>query len=339
MGLHHYLPATYIGEFSEQKLGSRRKREIFVGNRNGLKIIKSSGENFCAEHNFYSIEKGDNPNLIDDIWSLYEKDLQSAIEKLIDRSLDAESWARTLVPFVTCLFLRGPEYNIRFQARIRNLASDKFNSKNNTNLSRQLEIQRLIGLFTVAEWRVCKIKGDSELITNDIGYCLFGDIQKNIGISIPLNRWYILQIVPRNGKNVAEYVNGKWMPLIIYHELQTNNHLGFNKSINDFAQNFIFGSNEEIIKTNLNNNTRLKLPNPVDIGFLDGGKARIHEFTWHRLISAISKNPNEEYKDFFELDSEILAKGWCPPLVFPSIGLSFPPSFKINNEILSINLL
>jgi hypothetical protein len=60
--------------------------------------------------------------MVDEIWSRYETDLAAAIDKSIDRSLEANEWARILVAFIVGLLVRHPEFNLRFNNRLPDLS-------------------------------------------------------------------------------------------------------------------------------------------------------------------------------------------------------------------------
>ena len=79
-----------------------------------------SASDVGCEKNLYTFfaagDRGD-PEQIEKLWSRYETDIPSALEKLIDGTLDAETWVRVLVPFVTGLLVRGPEWKKHFNRR------------------------------------------------------------------------------------------------------------------------------------------------------------------------------------------------------------------------------
>ena len=242
MPLHHYLPATYIARFSNDDNVRRRKRIIYGGNNNNGKIFKTTAEKVGAINNFYTlVEAKDEPDLIDNIWEKYESKLNEAIDGLINSRINAITWARVLVPFVTCMLIRSPDFNTRFERRILEIQLDLEKlSPDNINFGRILEIQRLLTPILAANWIVFNIQGNEELITNDIGYAPFRNLPTGeIGFSIPLDTKHILGIMPRKERIIAYAENNEWFPVIQYEDLLTDIK-DINKSISSIAQNFTF---------------------------------------------------------------------------------------------------
>ena len=54
----------------------------------------------------------------------------------------------------------------------------------------------------------------------------------------------------------------------------------------------------------------------------------VHEFTWHRLVSTLSKNPCDEGAWSFDLDFSAIAAGWYPPVIMPINLPEFPPALR-----------
>lgn len=172
MALDHYLPATYIGLFSSQDTLPRRNRLVYAGDRKQDKIIKAPAGKLARVKDFYGLrEEGVDPSLIDDVWAEYESNLAGALDNLINGTVDGLTWARTLVPFVACLLVRGPDFNVRFDRRINELGIET--SDEQTNMARIFELQRLLGPVAVADWIMSNVHGEGDLITNDLGFAPF----------------------------------------------------------------------------------------------------------------------------------------------------------------------
>ncbi len=339
MPLHHYLPAAYIGQFSTVSTGKSRNRKIFVGDKTAMSIFESTPKNICAEIDFYKLYNDSDFNQIDELWKGYESDLPGAIDALVNQTIDAYSWANILVPFVTCLMVRTPDFNDRFEKRIDSFGARNFNDNDNTNKSRILEIQRLIGQLTIAEWRVCSVLDTTEyLIGNDIGYCYFLDNVQSLGIAIPLNKSHILQIVPKLARNIAIFKYNNWFPEIKYLTLEKDNYNSFNASINFFARRHIFGHCKSIINDFLTKETVSAPLGYAPVGLMNSHEARIHEFTWHRVISILTKTPDNIDKHDFGIDYRAVKNSWLNHIIFPIDQLIFPDSIKIHENSLNINL-
>ena len=118
----HYLPASFIGRFSNEKKGSLRERTVWVLEKGTSRSVERKAEDIGYLFNFYLLNgtQAIPDSSIDDIWGAYEKKLNSALTALSDfrqKSIDANTWLRVLVPFVAGLFVRGPEFVDRFNER------------------------------------------------------------------------------------------------------------------------------------------------------------------------------------------------------------------------------
>lgn len=230
--LHHYLPATFLASFSSD-LSSfpRRNRPLSVGDKHEDRVFRTSASNVAAINNLYTlIATNKSPELIENLWAEYEANLDEAIKLLIAGSVNAKTWIRILVPFIACMLVRGPDFDQRFERRIRALGIDPEGdhvSKDNINGARLLELQRLLGPVAVAKWVIIHVRGQEPLITNDLGYAPFvNPVTREFGIAIPLDLMHALAVIPRNQGKVAVVKSGKWMPNIEYVENLPDNHEG-----------------------------------------------------------------------------------------------------------------
>ena len=135
MPLDHYLPATFLASFSSQILQSRRKSLLAVGDVLQKQDPRwDKAENLAAINNFYTIEH-DDPRIIDKIWLEFESEFDRAIDALITGHITAIDWARTLVPFVAAMLVRGPDFNTRHESRrfIKDYRQNHSLSADNTN--------------------------------------------------------------------------------------------------------------------------------------------------------------------------------------------------------------
>lgn len=343
MPLHHYLPATFLAEFSLDKVTfPRRNRQLIVGNKDEERVFRTSAVNVAAINNLYTlVESRGNPELIEKTWADFEGNLTEAIYLLIAGRLDARSWIRILVPFVASMLVRGPDFNRRFERRLRVIGLESHMdliSEDNTNGARLLELQRLLGPVAVAKWTVVHVIGQEPLITNDLGYAPYqNEVTGEIGISIPLNPTYTLAISPRTQREILRVQSGKWIPVIEYFHNMPNNHEGLNEALSSIAQRFIFGPDDTTIEKYLSSGSKANFPpEPEQLGFITDPLARAHEFTWHRLAAAIERDPDSEDPWEFDLDWELIAKGWAPPVYFPVNLIEFPPVLnRINDSIIA----
>lgn len=342
MARHHYLPASFLALFSTDTTTlPSRKRLLAAGDKENGNIIRTSASNLGCINNLYTlVYLEEDPYLIDQTWEEYEKLLPQAINKLKEGTVDSETWIRVLVPFVACMLVRGPDFDRRFHRRMRSLGfadSDFELNADHSNRARLFEIQRLLGPVAVARWIVLSIHGKEELITNDLGYAPFrNSLTEEAGLAIPLGKSRILLVIPLIERQLVRAEQDKWVPIIEYIDSPDNDHLGLNQAINRFAQRFIFGPDEESIKRYFDRSYKSHYSlEPQQLGFITGPEALAHEFTWHRLATAVRRHPEEEPWDF-QLNYEVIADGWCPPVMFPVNLIEFPPALeRVQNEIVA----
>ncbi len=336
MPLHHYLPAAYLGEFSKETSLPRRNRRLVVGDKKNNAIFRARAKNIAAINNLYTLVSVKNePELVDEIWSDYERNLNNAIDSLVNRTLNGSTWGRVLVPFVAAMLVRTPDFDERFSRRLAYLGvSTDILPEDNTNFARVMDLQRLLGPIAVAKWTVFQISGSGSLLSNDIGYAPFADEPtKEIGIGIPLNKTHLLGLIPKDERVVCTVLDDEWIPNIRYITLYEDNHLQFNQAIAANADRFIFGPDESTIADCLDPSIfNMDRPSPMALGFLSGKMALAHEFTWHRLVPALERNPKDSDPWDFKFDFEQLKKGWNPPTIFPENLIGFPSALRRESD-------
>ena len=340
MPLDHYLPATFLASFSLDIKKPRRKSFISAIDQLTGKEIFAPASKLARIKNLYGINTNSEQGqrLVDAVWIDYEAKLASAIDDLIYGSITSEKWLRTLVPFVACLFIRGPDFNIRFDQRIREISSIE-QPKGYTNSARIFELQRLLGPVLASDWIVAKAVGEGLLITNDLGYAPFiHGPTGQIGVSIPIGHKHILQLIPKRSRRILVLNSGVWIPKIKYASLISKNHIGLNESIAQIAQRYIFGPDlASLRKYFIPPYQPLSAPEPEYFGFISGPLAVVHEFTWHRLVSFLENFNAGEQNPSFDLDWPAIANGWAPPVYLPTNLPEFAPSLSWKANGISVS--
>jgi tetratricopeptide (TPR) repeat protein len=342
MPLHHYLPASFIARFSiDNKTKMSRDRKVVVGDKKTQRCFSSPASKIGCINNLYTlVDNSSSPELVDQTWKEYERKLPAAVDNLIRGNVDAETWARVLVPFVACMLVRGPDFKERFNRRFPPEFQQMMNdvvTPDNTNLARLIEIQRLLVCIVAAKWIVLTAHGKEKLITNDLGYAPFiNAVVGHRGLAIPLGQKSVLAIVPSMEENVILYEkDGQWVPKIEYLDIPPGNQGGLNEALAHNALRFVFGPDFKTVQKYHHGVPQLtSVPNPIELGFPEDLISPAYEFTWHRLVGIIKKKPFDETGWDFKLDMEEIGSGWCPPLYFPTNLVEFPPALqKVNNTI------
>jgi hypothetical protein len=212
----HYIPANFLGRFSPDVDGRLRERSVWVLEARQQHARLSPTEQVGCEDNLYELhsqqvlnQKG--PSIIDDAWGGYEQRLGPALDEISKegkregrlQTISAKTWLRVLVPFVASLFVRGREFSARYGNRMSRIyATESFRDpkqqSDDTNVSRIMELQRLLAPVMSARWMVMHTRSDHPVITNELGFTLFRppDGSSDLGIAIPLGPHTILGLIP-----------------------------------------------------------------------------------------------------------------------------------------------
>jgi len=314
----------------------RRNRVLFIGQKSNKSVFSSKASNVGAINNLYTLtDEGSKDSQIEDIWTRYETNLSYSINQMIRRNLSPKSWIRTLVPFVACMLVRGPDFNIRFVKRLHSSGfPDKFIEEQSTqdqiNRARLLDLQRMLGLVSVSKWIVIESNIDEPLITNDWGFTPYVNPMTNErGMAIALNTKYLLVVIPKIDGLVATMIDGVWRPLIEYEQPIPRNLKNLNFATMHAAREYIFGPEKEQLKNLLKYSLVSPLPHePSQLGFTSSKLAVAHEFTWHNLAVAIEDPKSTDIDLDFTQHLKLLAKGWVPPLIMPMNLVRFPSPLK-----------
>lgn len=318
----HYIPATYLAQFSSQIEMPRRKSLVWVGNKENGKIFNSPAETIGGENNFYKLTENIENYEVDGAWNGYEPLLNIAIDQLINQSITAFMWATVLVPFIAGLMVRGKDFNQRFEKRI-SLIYRRESSKDNTNMARMFEIQRILAPILCSRWRVFRTSGsDIPLITNETGYIPFENQEtEERGFAVPVSNNVLVVIIPKRKKYIAYLDNNIWRPIIHYGPLGMDNHLAFNKTINLYSLKYLIGCDDSVIRLFLTPEIH-PLPEIQQMGFIEPFQRMVHEFLWHRFVAGLARAEKGEDITNFPLDYKSLKSTKMNfPLYF---GMNFP---------------
>src|SRR5205807_1312050 len=102
-----------------------RERTVWVRRRGVSRTFRERAQNLGYGRDLYTLTGGVggrdlDPGMVDRAWGAYEANLPVAIPALADHAahpVAARLWIGGLVPFVAGLFVRGPEFNWRFEVR------------------------------------------------------------------------------------------------------------------------------------------------------------------------------------------------------------------------------
>jgi hypothetical protein len=150
----------------------------------------------------------------------------------------------------------------------------------------------------------------------------------------------VLQVTPRKSGIIVVLTDGTWKPAINSVISKAADRLSFNKATAENARRFLFGPDCTLVKRYLPT-VATKRPGlePAHLGFIFGTHAVVHEFLWHRFVSALHKGIAPKMKgEDFDFFFEGLKRGWVPPLMFPDNLPDFVPGLERKGGVIEANL-
>ena len=336
---HHHLPAAFIARFSKENGRPARGRRVSVLRKSWLSARSMRASEVGCEKEFYSFKdnrfsRGVPLDMIDQVWQAYENRLNLCVNALISSTdeIDARIWSRTLVPFVAGLFVRNPDFDVRYRTRIAELfghcddtndVAHSASSPDQINMARMVELHRLLSGIMTADWDVLHFAPDEPIVTNDLGYAfqedrLYDDLPG--GVIIPLQRTEALVVMPRCINQIAHWTVGGWMRRVEHFEVPHGYMRERNRAIAWAAREFIIGTDADEIEQ-YGESLREESPSiePAELGLATAWVTRRREHEWHRLVSALERTPEEILADGFEIDFESIVADWHPTMIFPAI--------------------
>ncbi|MGX7680670.1 DUF4238 domain-containing protein [Jatrophihabitans sp. DSM 45814] len=347
MARDHYLPAAFIGRFSDDTAGARRDRQIFVRRRDQTEVFSTTPSKIARVHDLYTMSKDDGPpDSVDEIWQAYESKIGPALDDLCNgKGISLNVWLRVLVPFITSKFVRGKDFDERFRRRpvIQTLQGTSV-VEQDFNRARMMELQRLLAPVMAARWVVIHKTGGAPFLCNDLGLSATSDPSTGAqGWAVPLGPNDALGIFPRRQRTIARWGAMGWTAEIDHRDLPRVEVGSHNQALAIVTTEFMFGSssrelrraasfypdarpNPELTMERWPQNHRLRL---------------VHEYEWHRLVTA-SVKPfaalSKMRKPFQRITPDVLARGWHPVMIL-SVNLpEFLTGLSLNGESIRLDL-
>lgn len=300
MAFDHYIPASYLGRFSQDTEPVRRRRRLWAVDKRDGRLYQATAGELCGLHNFYSLSLANqDPRFVDSQWSGYENNLNAALDQMIAGDIDALEWLKTLVVFVAALLVRGGDFDDRFTERFTEFGPgiERWTTRDNTNMMRLMELQRLFASVIGARWLLLEASGAHLQITNDLGYTPFMNPQrKESGIAIPVGFRHILLIIACRRRVIAHARDGSWYADVERGNLDDDAHAGFLNNIAACAQRYVIGADEATMQKYVKTESSSPpIPEPAMLGFLDSEMARHYEMIYFHLVSKFSSPPDKPH--------------------------------------------
>jgi hypothetical protein len=347
MALQHYLPAAYLGRFSEDVSRPMRERKLWALRRGGRRVFGSAAGKIAGQQDMYVLGKnyGWPANGIDDIWGGYEAGLSSALDLLCDPAsvlVDAALWLRHLIPFAAGMFVRTPDMNQRYEPGIAEFFADAQDKKDQTNVARATALGRFLAPVMAARWYVLHLPTDLSLLVNDCGVANV-DLGKDLGWIIPVgpNQVLALEPMPDGYRRdiMVDMGNGEWRVVVHHIELDMVGAAGINDAITDAAMEFVIGGSKQEVEAQIPRFTTSRPREEVDLRMLSTNRMQIvHSFDWHRAVTAIQYPAENPQIREFDIDFDFLTRGWYPPILFPTNVPIFNVGLTIHDKVIAMGM-
>jgi hypothetical protein len=346
MAKDHFLPASVIGRFSPDNETSARQRSVYVLRKGRKTPFHIKAENVGYVNDLYRVSKlllwDTTGTSIDPFLHGYEPALPAALDDLEQAApMGLGVWLRTLVPYVAGIFVRGQDFIPRFMKRPIVAAFGEFNTPENANSARFLELERMLAPVCCARWVVLHKNSGESFVLNDLGVTATLDkVTGEHGWAIPIGKDSILGIFPKEKRSLAHYEEGKWRPIIEHRPLDGTESKAFNDAIAHLATSFVIGPDQAELERLAPIAAEHGDASALMDAWPTGHKARVaHRLEWHRLVSATATNPSPDtVNDLQSVDPRALALGWCPPV---GIGVNlreFPTGLKRSGNVIRLSL-
>ncbi len=219
MAKDHYLPASWIGQFSEpadQPL-AHRDRKVFLARRGSLRVLPQAARAVGFRKNLYAIKTPLVPTLTtaDQRWAMYEPRIPAAIAELAasdTQSLTLETWFRTLVPMVAGAFVRTLDYGDIAPANVARVWPEGLPDGVvvDSNMDRLIDHQILMGLLLYCRWGLIRSSA-GELVLPDTGVAPAVMRKGQVGMVFPLTPRLAVTITRGPGNLRAIWADGRWV--------------------------------------------------------------------------------------------------------------------------------
>jgi len=346
MAKDHYLPAAFIGRFSKKNTGPARNRPIWVNNSRASKVIQTTPSNIGFKRGLYNLSNGKSI----DGWG-YEQQLNRVLNDIgKGKSISLDDYLRVAVPFVTGLFVRGKEFNVRYEniPTIKHLAESDLINPDNTNMSRAMRLQKMLTPVTSARWVVLHNHSNGiPILSNDLGLVPTMDmLTGDTGWAVPLDASTVLGVFPSKSRHIATFHSGSWWAQIEHVYPDPQMFIGINNEIAKTADEFVFGPTKESVESVVA--TREKQPD--DFAYImewswtkmfTGRELSQYDFHWYYLAGIAHKNvlPEGSKPYRFILEDVGMGEKWSPsiPLLPGDNNASTGITFEKNSLYLNLS--
>ncbi len=341
----HYLPASYLAEFSSDVSTPWRRRRLWVRRLDVADPYVKSAETLARERGLYDATSGPlgeslGPVGTADVAWGYERNLPAALERLhSDRPLDGHLWLTTVVPFVAGLFVRAPGFQQEFTQRFP-VGADELSGDvpNNATVARLIDFQLLLAPLLAARWTVLHFSTEVELVTSDRGFALTSTpLGTDPSYVVPTGRHTAVVVTPQICGQPLHLANGRWLTNLAHVHAQDIEGPGLKRAIGAFARDEVYGPTREAVTE-----ASRQLGEAPTLGaeLFESLDPASHLYDYFRLLSVLASGPCDAQSRADSLDwSTISESDWTSPVV---IELLFPDrtrgGVRVEDEHVTVDL-
>lgn len=313
----HFIPAAYLGRFSESGAGRVRSRTLWAVDRRASRPHRTTAERVARASGLYDLTNTTSRHggTVDTAWG-YESGLPQALDALATdaQPLDGRAWAVNLVPFVAGLFMRGPEFHEEFAERLPASLVTTFldNQPDHATLARLIDLQVLLTPVMASRWTVMHFPVGSNIVTSDRGYALTTTPEgEDPSYVIPIDPRTALVVTPQMMGAPLVWEDGCWLADVTHVEVAPAEAPALNRAIGAFARNAVYGASADSTveaAAALAEGPQLQLFPSLD--------PASHLYDYFRIVCALEGHPVDAVSALRTVDWAIIAKsGWSAPIV------------------------
>lgn len=332
---NHWLPATFIGRFSEDLNSKARHRRVWTLQRGESEPRRMTIVDVATKVDLYMLNDGSPPEAVDRTWSYYEPRLNGALTRLLGAPrrddisrVNTLEWLTVLVPFVTSLLVRGPDFDRRYEERLRtgnadglyrttSLAVEEVERyfeypdsyhlpdpptlrgsarQDNLNRARLAEMQRLLIHVATGKWTVLHAPSDGpELVLPDTGYLVGGprEREEDLVFTVPVGPRVALSIAFRWFGTLAISNRGTWETSIGHADLAARFVENANEASAVMSENTVIAGTPAQLRPLVSSMTDEH--RPVEtlpwLSVISRDAMWVVEREWAKLVSTIARYP------------------------------------------------
>jgi Tfp pilus assembly protein PilF len=271
----------------------------------------------------------------------YEQGLREALDALVESRdpLDGRVWLTKLVPFVAAMFVRGPEFQHEYPARLpRSLDKYGASDLDTATRARLIDFQVLLAPVMAARWAVVHFSKHVDLITSDRGYALTatptGELPSYV---VPADGHAALVVTPQRSGQALRWVRGRWVAELEHFTPSDTEVRALNAAVAAYARRAIYGPSKEAVD---GVSWQIGTAPRLTAGLFPILDPASHLYDYFRVLTAIAHPPGQAVDRTKTVEwATVEKRAWTAPIV---VEVLFPNrtagGVSLHGERLSVDL-